>query len=367
MSPGEDEIFASDDPQKDKRLRLAGKISEKDLLELEVVKKRKSASYFKKASSRLTHSDIAHLTKSAILEQNMEALSGFAQSNKYAVANALFSPEGMDFLQYHAEKSGDSSEIPRLFLMLQRSAPTHYKEIFRRLARQTIIRTSLKITGRGLRGTVPQRAKYFPGMPEFDLQATIQNYLEKGGTITYDDIVGIQRQKKRKNGVLIMDTSGSMYGDTLLNAALTTAVLAYHMREDFFSIVIFNNKAIVVKEMTNKRDLSWIVDQILDSEAAGFTNITQGLVKGLEELHKIKTREKFGIIVTDGAFNRGGDPKYIAKEFPKLHVIGMPNNEPHLNGEKTCRRIAKAGRGKYIPVEKYNEIPRTLVELLYHI
>ncbi|MHA1732638.1 MAG: vWA domain-containing protein [Promethearchaeota archaeon] len=367
MKPGEGGASRPpNDPGKEKRLRLAGKISEKDLLELEIVKQRKSASYFKNAATRLNHSEIMELTRSAVLHNNMEAVSGFAQSNKYAVASSLFSPEGMDFLQYHAEKSGESSEIPRLYLMLQRNAPPHYKEIFRRLARQTVIRTSLKISGRGLRGTIPKRAPYYPGMPEFDLPRTIERYLERR-ILTYDDIVGVTRRKKKKNGVLIMDTSGSMYGDTLLNAALTTAVLAYHMRDDFFSIVVFNNQALVVKDINRSKSVGWIVDQILDSEAAGFTNISLGLKKGLQELRKIRGREKFGIIVTDGAFNRGGDPKKVAREYPRLHVIGMPNNEPHLNGERTCRRMARAANSKYIPVTSYREIPRALVKLLYEL
>jgi uncharacterized protein with von Willebrand factor type A (vWA) domain len=158
-----------------------------------------------------------------------------------------------------------------------------------------------------------------------------------------------------------------MYGKTLLNAALTTSVLAYNMEKENYSIVLFNSTAMVLKKIENKlKSITTLIDEILDSEAVGFTNIYIGLEKGLKELNKIKenVKEQFGILITDGNYNRGNDPILLAKKFPKLHVIGMPAENDVERGIDTCRQIAKAGRGKFYAVNDYKQIPRALIKIL---
>ncbi|MHA1241360.1 MAG: VWA domain-containing protein, partial [Promethearchaeota archaeon] len=154
-----------------------------------------------------------------------------------------------------------------------------------------------------------------------------------------------------------------------LNAALTTSVMAYNMEKENYGIVLFNSTAMVLKKIDKKKPVIKIIDEILDSEAVGFTNITIGLEKGLKELNKIKekTRHKSGILITDGNYNRGKDPLILAKKFPKLHVIGIPADNDAERGIDTCREIARVGQGKFFAVNNYKEIPRALIELLSQI
>ena len=169
---------------------------------------------------------------------------------------------------------------------------------------------------------------------------------------------------------MILDTSGSMYGKLLLNAALTTSVLAYNMEKENYGIVLFNSTAMVLKKIDENKSVIKIIDEILDSEAVGFTNINIGLEMGLKELHKVKekARHKFGILISDGNYNRGKDPIELAEKFPcKLHVIGIPAENDAERGVDTCREIARVGRGKFIAVNDYKEIPRALIELLSRV
>ncbi len=262
--------------------------------------------------------------------------------------------------------------MAEVYFFIRRPISEKYKHVFRRLARQSIVKTSLKITSKGIRGNFKKiTPSYQIGTPEFDLDETIQhNPLNiYKNSLTYKDIFGIQRKKQKRKIVMILDTSGSMYGKLLLNAALTTSVLAYNMEKESYGIVLFNSTAMVLKKIDKKKPVIKIIDEILDSEAVGFTNIHIGLEKGLKELNKIKekTRHKSGILITDGNYNRGKNPFDLAKKYPKLHVIGIPAENDAERGIDTCREIARVGQGKFFAVNNYKEIPRALIELLSQI
>jgi Mg-chelatase subunit ChlD len=292
---------------------------------------------------------------------------GLLKSNVYAATDALDCDEGVKFFAEKAKESGAS--MPEIYFFIRRPISEKYRKIFRRLARQSILKSSLKITYKGIRGQLKKVVpEYKIGMPEFDLDETIQHNPLKiyKRTLNYQDIYGVRRKQKKRKVVLILDTSGSMYGKLLLNAALTTSVLAYNMEKEDYSIVLFNSTAMVLKSIDKKKDITTIIDEILDSEAVGFTNIYIGLEKGLIELSKVKesSRNKFAILISDGNYNRGEDPVPLAKKFPKLHVIGIPAENDADRGIDTCREIARAGKGKFFAVNDYKEIPRALIELL---
>ena len=292
---------------------------------------------------------------------------GLLKANVYASTDALDTEEGVKFFSEKAAESGDF--MPEVYFFIRRPISEKYKSIFRRLARQSILKLSLKITSRGIRGQFKKTVPYYQmGMPEFSMDETIQHNPLKifNKNLNYKDIYGVERKRQKRKVVLVLDTSGSMYGRLLLNAALTTSVLAYNMEKEDFAIVLFNSTAMVMKKINQKRPIISVIDNILDSEAMGFTNIYVGLEKGLKELSKIRENRKsrFGILITDGIYNRGEDPVILAKKYPKLHVIGMPADNDADQGVDTCREIAKAGRGKFYAVSDYKEIPRALIELL---
>jgi len=303
----------------------------------------------------------------AIEHKNIEAIRGLLKSNLYAATDALDCREGVEFF---SEKADESPEImPEIYFFIRRPISNKYKNIFRRLARQSILKTSLKITSRGIRGYKKKIVPYYYiGMPEFDLDETIQHNPLKimKKSLNYHDIYGIKRQREKRKIALILDTSGSMYGRLLLNAALTTSVLAYNMEKEDYSIILFNSTAMVLKDIKEEKSIPKIIDEILDSEAVGFTNIYIGLEKGLKELNKVKKnhRNQFGILISDGNYNRGDNPIEIARKYPILHVIGMPPENDADRGIETCKEIAKAGRGKFYAVKDYKEIPRALIDLL---
>ena len=94
--------------------------------------------------------------------------------------------------------------------------------------------------------------------------------------------------------------------------------------------------------------------------------MSDGLSKGLKELSKVKrSGKRWGILITDGEWNVGGDPTLVAAKFPLLHVIATPSKGKIAKyGLEACKKIAKAGKGRFVVVKKFSEIPRLLIRLL---
>jgi len=315
--------------------------------------------------------DVKKLTLLAMQHNNLEAVMGFLKSNLYAVVSALATKEGDLFLQRQAKETQGIS-LAQIFFMIRSVAPENTKKVLKSLTKKSILKLSTKFAGRGLqKGINRRRLSYKPGMNEFDIDLTILNSIEKGvgKYITYNDIIGIKRFQSKRIVVLILDTSGSMFGEALINAALTTSILSYVMNKQRYSVLIFNENVLFLKNINENKNLNKLIDEILETQAVGFTNIENALNYGLKELNKINApkHQKFGILITDGVYLRGEHPAKVARNFPKLHVIGIPQKKHNFEGIKVCKETAKAGKGFFYEVKNFNEIPRALVKLLRSI
>ncbi len=362
-----------------RQVLLAGKVDDRAILEAEIVEGRVPQK-LQRLVNELDLQTLQKLTELAIEYENLEALMILARSRIFAVAQPICTADGVRLI---SDKASEGSKIPveMWYLLRGVSAAAKQRPIFKRLAAQSILRSSGRIHGKGLRGETVHHVPYIPEqITEFDEYATLEKVLEKGifSTITYKDIVGIERMEKKKVGALMLDTSGSMYGDKLTNAALATAVLAHHMRNDDYAVVVFNTKAKTLKKLDEQVNVYTLVDRVLEMEAAGFTNIRDALEKGLKELNKSKEKHRWGILISDGNYNRGGEPFPVARRFPKLHVIATPNPYPayalqwyphnvHPQGRHIAKRLTQLGRGRYREVQSYSQIPRVLLQLLAKI
>lgn len=340
---------------------MRGKLDKDKILEAEIVTGKRSPAKYNKLSKGMTYMQIKSQTDTAIQVENTSAIQGMAMSNQAAVASALSSKEGVQVLGRRAA-SGDNS-APNIFFMLRNRLSDEYKPIFKRLARRSIIKVSKGITGRGLRGKVLVKTEYYPGIEEFDDELTLENFMETK-ILTYDDIVAIERREKTKSGVLIFDTSGSLYGGRFVTAALAIAVMAYHLAYDNFAVVMFNTKAYLVKRANEKVNIDELINRILDSESAGYTNINEALELGGIELKKMKGSNKFAILVTDGVFNKGGDPRRQLYRYPKLHILGLPSK--HDWGRRLSMDMTRKTRGRFAMVSSHEDVPDALMNLLRH-
>lgn len=285
-----------------------------------------------------------------------------AKINKYAVSNML-NPERLVSLGRVAGSGG--MYTPRLYFVMKGVLDIKRRKILKRLTRSSILKLSLRVASEGLRGDIPVRGEY-QYQTDFDLEATMEQLLERYPTdipvLRRNDIIGIERRERKKNGVLVLDASGSMMGERNINAALSAAVMAYSMRQDKFGVIAFNTKGFLIKGIKDDLPIEEIMDRILDLEAVGYTNIEDGLKMGALQIKNLKTRFKWAILLTDGAYNKGDDPRYLCKHYEKLHVINLPGGKKW--GQRVCKDLARLGGGRYVTVSSYNEVPRALMKIM---
>mgnify|MGYP000129567682 CR=1 FL=1 len=306
----------------------------------------------------LRYDIVRFLAEEAIRYRNLAALTALAETNAIVVARVI--EEYITELNHF-----DDISLIHLYFLVKSEMSKEKERIFRKIVNHVILRKTMGIIGRKnvKSGVIRKRVEYRPSL-DFDLEGTLERSLDKilAQKITMKDIIGIERRDKRTAGVLIIDFSGSMFGEKNVLASLVSALVSYSLsRNDQYSIVIFNDDAYVIKGMTEKKSIKEILEILFDLKPLGFTDISKALKISAKELKKskIKTR-KWAILITDGEYNRGDDPLKYANMFPKLHVVQLGGG---VLGTYVCRSLAK-GRGKYIRVSSINDLLRAVRWLL---
>jgi len=280
-----------------------------------------------------------------------------------------------------------SLDVPDLIRMLQQSAPEELSgnddvgwaiaqnysrlrpllhdpalvEMAKRIAIKATIRRVLQLLGPVSLPSCIMRSEYKPGDDaEIDVEMTLDNILEKTH-IEPSDVIVESREPRRLAVALMLDASLSMSGDKLAIATAAIAVLAFRLKTVDYLLITFNDRPYVLKRVNQTKSLDDLISDLLDARAGGYTNIEWALVKGKEELSLADTRNRVGIIVTDGNFTVGDDPSEAASRYKRLFVI---MTESHDCQPAICEGIARRGGGRMYAVANFDEIPRVLYRVL---
>ncbi|MCU0852765.1 MAG: AAA family ATPase [Thermoplasmata archaeon] len=195
---------------------------------------------------------------------------------------------------------------------------------------------------------------------EIDVESTLENVIERNH-ISPSDIVVERREPRQLAVAMMLDASLSMTGDKLAMATAAIAVLAFRLKTVDYLLITFNDRPSVLKHITQSKSLDDLISDLLDARAGGYTNIEGALVKGKEELSLARTRNRVGILITDGNFTVGSDPVDAARSFKRLYVV---MTESHDCQPGVCEDMARGGNGHMYPVAAFDEIPRVLYKVL---
>ncbi len=231
----------------------------------------------------------------------------------------------------------------------------------KRIAIRAIIDRTLRQLGPTKMPTVKQLVDYRPGVEgEIEISSTLDN-VASPEDMQAGDIVLERKELKHIACVLMIDASLSMTGEKLAMATSSIAVLAHRLKGIEYAVVLFENKANTIKKMDREADMEKLLGDLLDLNAMGYTNIEEGLMAGLRELEKARTPNKIGIVVTDGNYTMGHDPRQLAALFPKLHVMMTTGLDAR---EDVCQGMAHYGKGQMYEIKNYEEMPRVLYRLI---
>ena len=234
-------------------------------------------------------------------------------------------------------------------------------EMAKRIAIKATIRRVLQLLGPISLPSYLARSEYRLGEDaEIDVEATLDQIIEKNH-IEPSDVVVEKREPRKLAVALMLDASLSMSGDKLAIATAAIAVLAFRLKTVDYLLITFNDRPSVLKRVNQLRNLDDLISDLLDAHAGGYTNIEWALAKGKEELSLADTRNRVGIIVTDGNFTVGDDPSEAASRYKRLFVI---MTESHDCQPGICEGMARRGGGRMYAVANFDEIPRVLYRVL---
>jgi len=202
---------------------------------------------------------------------------------------------------------------------------------------------------------------YAPGQKgEIDIEMTVEQMLGKT-EIDASDLIIESKHPRKMACVMMIDASLSMSGDKLGMATASLGVLAYKLKSIDYGVIVFESVARVIKQLDQKAAVEALVGDLLDVPAMGLTNIEDALRTGIRELSSTMVKDKVGIMITDGNYTAGRDPRELAARYPKLFIIMIKS---HDSKPELCEEMAALGKGKVMAVDTFEEIPSILRNLL---
>ena len=237
-----------------------------------------------------------------------------------------------------------------------------------RLATAEVLRRASALVG-PLRGrTRVKRGPQVDGHTgELDVATTLDNVAGKPFPEAHDWIVE-RRQEERRQVVLMIDTSRSMAGEPMALAAVAAAVLAFKVRAGDLGIVVFADDARDVLVLGEQPGPAEIIRRLLDRPCGGSTNISAALEAGERQLSRSGDPRRMAVLVTDGQFTVGGDPRPIAERYTALHVLqtsaAKGRSAAWINPIREAGPdLARVGGGSLVPVASFDELPRRMLDL----
>ena len=224
-----------------------------------------------------------------------------------------------------------------------------------KIASRLIIAIARRIADVGYRAG---KLKLIPGFKdgaEIELDYSLEKYIQAPEHGISDNLVSYIRHIEKKAIVMMLDFSYSMQSNIIL-AAITAAAIAQHFKKDY-GILAFNSGVCILKEVDEPAGPEKVLERLFTLQSCGDTNIRSVLEAGLQHVDKFE--RKAGLLLTDGDWNKGGNPFQAAVQFDKLSVIGFP----FADNEK-IRQLALQGNGNFSIVKDETEIAGAIMRCL---
>ena len=225
-----------------------------------------------------------------------------------------------------------------------------------KIASRLIIAIAKQIADTGYRAGKLKLISGFRDGGEIELDYSLEKYMQAPERGISDNLVSYVRHIEKKAVVMMLDFSYSMQSNIIL-AAITAAAIAQHFKKDY-AILAFNSGVCILKEVGESAGPEKVLARLFALQSCGETNIRSVLDAGLQHVGNFE--RKAGLLLTDGDWNKGGDPFQAAVQFDQLSVIGFP-----FADHEKIRQLAFQGNGNFSIVKDETEIAGAIMRCLH--
>ncbi|MFX0171394.1 MAG: VWA domain-containing protein [Candidatus Hodarchaeota archaeon] len=274
--------------------------------------------YEYKLQSKLTTQSAMELTQQAIQTKNLHAIEVLAELYPRIVTEVLQS--NSTYFDLILKSNSLIFQIKEFF------APEERTLLFRKVIPK-LLGQAERIYKTIDRTKYPETILYLPGRP-WHLEKTISNFLLSGdSTLTYKHVICIERKKRRKCIVLLIDRSHSVLNYLRL-IILTSVLFTLSLDIKDIALIGFDNQPDVLKGFndfhTSRYDL---VNQLVNIRSGGKTDIYSALESAERELNLQICPRKIVIIISDLLATSGKDFLPFFTRLEDVRIILTPRRQ----------------------------------------
>jgi len=200
---------------------------------------------------------------------------------------------------------------------------------------------------------------------QLDYQTILRNQAQPVHVVVKLTADKIERQRQNPLAFcIVLDRSGSMAGKPLEHARKASELVVKNLRkEDYFSLVIFDDEAQVVVPLQQVKSKDAVIQVIRQIKDGGSTNLTGGWMLGRDELKKAPSgTQRRLLLLTDGHLNAGiVDPVQVGrivasgleKDTVRTSTLGFGDGY----SEDILRQVAKASGGDFHDADSPEKLP----------
>ena len=328
--------------------------------------------------AQLSQQQIQELIDLSINEQSEGALGALATIDLKQVTDSIpNTPEGHELLEKALGAGGGENLLYQWFEHAH-TLPPWLRQIVKDHAKRIMIDLAKKkaasLIGSSEAGPLPEGSTrpYFLGddLDTIDLDETIDNILDQGKRIEdviIDDFIVRKTITGRRCVIFLVDISGSMSGPPLASASIATAMLLITFSRDELGVALFESNTHVLCEIDEKVDLDEIVDQVLDLEARGGTQMQSALEWAEKQFDLSRSEDKMFIMVSDAGL---GDFNRCQPHLEKIADLGATCTliVPHtMFGMGNIQSILNAAQAELVTVKDWKDFPEIVSEILSRV
>lgn len=224
-----------------------------------------------------------------------------------------------------------------------------------KIASRLIIHVARQIADTGYRSGKLELVSGYREGAEIELDRSIEQYVEAPERGILANLASYFRHREKRAFVMMLDYSFSMQSKTILSA-ITAAAIAQHFKSDY-AVLAFGSGVSILKGIDEPIGPAKVLERLFALQPHGETDIRSVLESGLQAVGKFE--RKMGLILTDGDWNKGGDPLPAAVRFNKLSIIGFPPAQ-----FEKIRQLTLQGQGSFALVKDQTEIAGAILRCL---